>query len=196
MKKAAMQAIGLFLTFCLCFATCVGALSLESPEAGAEAEVDTSSARLSDYRSTLAIDRTVYFIGDAGDEFNITYTGAAYAKDWISLIPTRSMTTDTVTSGTTYHNYMYVAGVGDGVRNFPANRSWQDLTKNGLRSTEYMAVMLANNGYTECSNRVYFRAIDRSAYDAAGMSLTADRAYYHPGDTVTLDGESWQVAAP
>lgn len=188
MKKATMQAICLFLTFCLCFAIGVGALSLESPEVGAEAESDASHALLSEstYRSTLAIDRTVYFIGDAGDEFNITYTGAAYAKDWISLIPTRSMTTDTVTSGTTYHNYMYVAGVGDGVRNFPANRSWQDLTKNGLRATEYMAVMLANNGYTECSNRVYFRAIDRSAYDAAGMSLTADRAYYHPGDTVTL----------
>ena len=169
------------------FSFAAGALELQTAENGAEpgaADEPALSYSLgtADYTAEIALDRTVYFLGG---EFSISYANSQYAKDWIILVPTRTMTSDSVTDTTPYQNYFYVKETSGTVR-FPEDRAW----KNDIKSGEYLAVMLQNNGYTQCSNEVYFRAIDRTAYDEANMSLEADRTECFPGESITLTYEN------
>ena len=163
-----------------------GAAALDEAESAAEPAVlpaGVSAVGLdASYSAEISIDRTVYFLGG---EFSISYTNSQYAKDWIILVPTRTMTSDSVTDTTPYQNYFYVKETSGTVR-FPEDRAWE----NDIKSGEYLAVMLQNNGYTQCSNEVYFRAIDRTAYDEANMSLEADRTECFPGESITLTYEN------
>lgn len=157
MKKTFIFLISSILTAYFSFAA--GALELQTAENGAEpgaADEPALSYSLgtADYTAEIALDRTVYFLGG---EFSISYTNSQYDKDWIILVPTRTMTSDSVTDTTPYENYFYVKENGDGIVSFPEDRKWND----DIISGEYLAVMLQNNGYTQCSNEVYFRAIDR-----------------------------------
>ena len=165
-----------------------GAAALDEAESAAEPAVlpaGVSAVGLdASYSAGISIDRTVYFLGG---EFSISYTNSQYDKDWIILVPTRTMTSDSVTPTTPYENYFYVKENGDGIVSFPEDRAWND---DDIISGEYLAVMLQNNGYTQCSNEVYFRAIDRTAYDEANMSLEADRTKCLPGESITLTYEN------
>lgn len=164
-----------------------GAAALDEAESAAEPAVlpaGVSAVGLdASYSAEISIDRTVYFLGG---EFRISYTNSQYDKDWIILVPTRTMTSDWVTPTTPYENYFYVKENGDGIVSFPEDRAWND----DIISGEYLAVMLQNDGYTQCSNEVYFRAIDRTAYDEANMSLEADRTECLPGESITLTYEN------
>ena len=83
-----------------------GVAALDEAESAAEPAVlpaGVSAVGLdASYSAEISIDRTVYFLGG---EFSISYANSQYAKDWIILVPTRTMTSDSVTDTTPYQNY-------------------------------------------------------------------------------------------
>lgn len=118
--------------FAVSFAMTGSALTLNGVESATEPTVtESAEASLQEIRSTVSLDRTIVFVGE---DFNISYTGAKYAKDWIRFVYCRDLTdADLPTnSGTKYANYCYVTGTGDNTMSFLQSKKWGGNFLNGL----------------------------------------------------------------